>query len=223
MVSMRRMSRHKLRSLLALVLGLALSPAALPGAGGPERIRNHFDSDAPLREPGFFDFVTLGAPGDAQWKVIADFNPPSTPNAVNQVITERPAGSIATALRRNVRMTDGTLTVFIKKIACRAGLVFRMADEKNYVALLVDPVSGNARLVRSENGKTTELARGHAEGGDMVWQKLVVTLAGPKVTATWSGKPLVETSNVPAVEGRVGIATEGPGLSTFDEFVIDKP
>jgi hypothetical protein len=48
-----------------------------------------------------------------------------------------------------------------------------------------------------------------------------VTLAGPKVTATWNGRPVLETSGAPSVEGRTGLATAGPGLMTLDELVIE--
>ena len=48
-------------ALAVLFLGLA-------SAAPPEKSRNHFDSDAPMREPAFFDFAVLGSPGEAQWK-----------------------------------------------------------------------------------------------------------------------------------------------------------
>jgi hypothetical protein len=78
----------------------------LTGQQGPTpapkpKLRNHFDTDALLHEPGYFDFVVLGSPGNADWKVMSDPYGPSPPYVVSQVITRRPAGSIAVALRRS--------------------------------------------------------------------------------------------------------------------------
>jgi len=185
----------------------------------PEKSRNHFDSDAPFREPAFFDFAVLGAPGPAAWRVVTEFNPPSAPNGVGQLLGSRPADSIAVALRRNVPLQDGVVTVGIKRATGRAGVVFRMTDEKTYLVLLLDPIGGDAHLLRSDGGRTTELAHGRAKS-DRDWGFLSVTLAGPKVSASWEGAPLLETSTAPEVRGRVGLATAGPGIMTFDEFVI---
>lgn len=203
---------------IALVFWGASAPAL--GAPAPQKSRNHFDSDAPFREPAFFDFLVLGAPGKALWRVVTEFNPPSTPNGVSQVEGNRPADSIAVAVRRTVKLANGVVSVGIKRIGGRAGLVLRMTDEKNYLALLVDPVGGDARLLRSDGGRTTELAHGRVET-KRDWGVLAVTLAGSQVTATWEGAPLLEASGVPAASGAVGIATAGPGIMTFDEFVIE--
>ena len=67
-----------------LVAGSLLLGGAVASAS-PEKSRNHFDSDAPMRAPGFFDFVVLGSPGEAQWRTVTEFNPPSAPNAVSQL------------------------------------------------------------------------------------------------------------------------------------------
>ena len=77
-------------------------------------------------------------------EAVTEFNPPSAPNGVSQVLAERPPDSIAVALRRNVSLKDGSLSLGIKRTAGHGGLVFRLADSKNYLALLLDPLSGDA-------------------------------------------------------------------------------
>ena len=205
---------------MALLGALALASLAPAAAARGEKIRNHFDSDAVMREPAFFDFVVLHSPGEAQWKVVAEFNPPSTPNAISQVLAARPADSIGVAVRRNALLRDGVLSLGIKRAAGTGGLVFRMVDEKNYLAILIDPLTGQARLLQSRAGKTTELARG-TSATPRDWGLLSVELAGPRVTATWEGKPLLEGQDAAPAAGRTGVATAGPGIMTFDEFVID--
>jgi hypothetical protein len=63
----------------ALLLVFAAAAAVAQNA---EKLRNHFDSDGLLREPAFFDFLVLGPPGEAEWKVVGGYNPPSAPNHV---------------------------------------------------------------------------------------------------------------------------------------------
>ena len=98
-------------ALCALLLAVNLSAAA---QGSGTAIRNHFDADAQMRAPGFFDFAVLGAPGPADWVVLADFNPPSAPNQVTQTIQDRPIDSIAAAIRRSVSFVDGRLSIAVK-------------------------------------------------------------------------------------------------------------
>jgi hypothetical protein len=199
---------------------LAVSASAQPAVTPPQRIRNHFDSDAHLGPPSFFDFVVLGAPGVAQWKVVAGRNPYSSPNQAMQVIEERPADSIAAAVRRNAVFRDGIWSVAILQGPGRGGIVFRMADEKNFCALLVNLVTGDARLIEYQKGKPVELASSHA-AVDNPWGLLSITARGQKISAAWDGKTLLEATASDPVAGRAGIATAGPGIVAFDEFILD--
>jgi hypothetical protein len=204
----------------ALCLASLICLLAVSAGAAPERVRNHFDSDASMRPPGFFDFLVLGTPGKAEWRVMSEFNAPSAPNAVSQVLAQRPADSIAVAVRRNVQMRDGTLTIGLRRLDAQGGVVFRMADERNFLALLINPYNGDARLLSYRSGQPTELAHAKAKTPEG-WAILGVTLAGPRVNATWDGQPLLDAADPQPVSGRTGMAAAGPGIATFDEFVID--
>ena len=207
-------SRRAWRGLPAVLLFLAASWASA------QKIRNHFDADAPLREPAFFDFLVLGAPGEAEWKVVAGHNPPSAPNHVSQIITERPPDSIAVAVRRNSTYRDGTWSLALQRAGGRGGIVFRMTSEKDFDVLLVDLASGDARLALYRNGRATEIAKGKAKLANE-WGTLAIRAAGPKISAEWDGKPLLEASDPNPSAGRAGMATSGPGVVSFDEFVLE--
>src|SRR5437870_6080703 len=86
---------------LMLLIGSVCAAGAAGAAPAPEKLRNHFDSDSPGAAPGYFDLVVVGSPGAADWKVTGGRNPPSPPNVLVQVLPNRPAGSIAMAVRRN--------------------------------------------------------------------------------------------------------------------------
>jgi len=209
----------KSRPLTALPLGLCLlASAASPAAAG--KIRNHFDSDAPLRPPAFFEFVVLGAPGPAEWMVLTDANPPSAPSQVTQTRLTRPAGSIAAALRNNVVFQDGALSVGMRRGSAMGGMVFRVAGEKDFLLLLVDLATGEARLSSCREGRLSELAGGTA-GLDREWGILSLEAAGPKISAAWNGKPLLAGTDPRPAAGRSGLAASGPGAASFDEFVIE--
>jgi len=201
-------------------LTVALCVVLLAESARGERIRTHFDSDSAGRAPGYFDTVVWVAPGEAEWKVLADFNPPSTPNKLLQTLANRPAGSLAVALRRTYAFQDGEVSVGVRKGSGRAGIVFRAAGEKDFLLLLLDVASGDARLTSWRDGRETELARGKASV-DREWGTLSVTASGPSLTARWNGKPLLTAADPHPAGGRVGLATTGPGQASFDELVFD--
>jgi hypothetical protein len=202
------------------VSGLALAALLVAGAARAEKLRTHFDSDSAGRPPGFFDFVVWNAPGEADWLVLGDVNPPSTPNKLIQTIDKRPVGSLAVALRRTYTFQDGEISVGLRRGNAQAGIVFRAAGEKDFLLLLVNVATGEARLSSYRDGKATELARGQAEI-DRDWGTLSVAAAGASLTARWNGKSLLTATDPYPVAGRVGLATTGPGQASFDELVFD--
>ena len=42
-----------------------------------------------------------------------------------------------------------------------------------------------------------------------------------RIVARWNGQPLLETTDPNPAAGRAGVATAGPGVAGFDEFVVD--
>jgi len=209
---------RRLASTCALLV--ALCAAISPAGAVAEEIRNHFDGDAILRPPGYFDLVVLGASGKSRWLVLTDLNPPSAPNRLVQTETERPADSIAAAVRRTYTFQDGTASTMIKKGGTgRAGLLLRMADEKNYLLLLVDTATGDLVLSSTVGGKTTELGRGKStfERG---WEKFSVDAAGPALTVLFNDQKVFEARDPKPANGRVGVASAGPGEVSFDELIL---
>jgi hypothetical protein len=206
--------------LLAIPLLLAAGAALAQTPADDRKLRNHFDSDALLREPAFFDFVVLGAAGKADWRVVGGFNPPSTPNHVTQTLATRPSDSIAVALRRSSPFRDGDLSLALRRGEGRGGIVLRMAGEKDFLVLLVDLATGDARLSAYRGGRAMELAKGTAKMSSE-WGVLKISAAGAKISAQWDDKPLLEATDPNPAAGRSGMATAGPGLVSFDEFVLD--
>ena len=201
-------------------IALALCAVLVAGSALAERVRHHFDSDSAGRAPGFFDALVWGAPGKAEWKVLGDMNPPSTPNKLQQLLADRPAGSIAVELRRTYTFRDGNVSVALRKGPGRAGIVLRAAGEKDFLVLLLDVASGDARLLSYRGGNSSELAHGSA-GIDQEWGNLSVTAAGKQISAAWNEKPLLTATDPHPQAGRVGLATAGPGSVSFDEFVFE--
>jgi len=189
------------------------------GFASGETVRNHFDTDSPMRPPGFFDAFVLGAPGPAKWLVLTDSNPPSAPNRLAQVETKRPADSIAAVVRRNYVFQDGTVTTYLKKGGGRGGMILRMAGEKDFLVLLVDP-SGDAVLTSYRGGRATELGRGRAKL-ENEWAKFGVVASGPSLTVTFDDQKLFDAKDPAPATGKAGLATAGPGETSFDEFVLE--
>jgi hypothetical protein len=207
--------------LAAAAFAAAAFASAQTAAPTPtEALRNHFDADSIMRAPGFFDLVVLGEPAKrTRWLILADPNSPSAPYRLAQVESARPDGSIAAALRRNVQFQDGSVSTFVKNSPSRAGFVLRMAGEKDFLLLLVEPQSGDLVLSSYRDGKATELGRGKvsfARG----WETLGATLAGGAVTVTFNDAKVFAATDPHPASGRVGLATTGAGEASFDEFII---
>jgi|RhiMetdeSRZDD1v2_1073273.scaffolds.fasta_scaffold01124_19 hypothetical protein len=221
---MRRVFRPLMkstRSFVSTCAVLATLFAAVSSAGArAEEIRNHFDADTILRPPGYFDLIVLGAPGKSRWLVLTDLNPPSAPNRLVQTETQRPDDSIAAAVRRTYTFQDGTATTMIKKGGTgKAGLLLRMADEKNYLLLLVDTATGDLALSSTVGGKTTELGKGKVSF-ERLWEKFGVTAAGPSLTVAFNDQKVFGATDPKPVTGRVGVAAEGSGEVSFDELIL---
>jgi hypothetical protein len=199
-----------------LLLALGFSAATL----GAETVRNHFDADSMGRAPGFFDFEVLGAPGTARWLVLSDVNPPSAPHILQQVDENRPAGSIAAAVRRTYVFRDGTVSTYVRRGPGHAGMILRLVDARNFLVLLVDTATGSAVLTSYRGGKSTELGRGQA-ALNRSWEQFTVTAAGPSLSVLFDGKKLFEATDPNPATGRTGLATAGPGVAAFDEFILE--
>jgi hypothetical protein len=216
----RPMMKWSRRFASTCVVLAALWTAVSSDGARAEEIRNHFDADSILRAPGYFDLVVLGAPGKSRWLVLTDLNPPSAPNRLVQTETERPNDSIAAAVRRTYTFQDGTATTMIKKGGTgKAGLLLRMADEKNYLMLLVDTETGDLVLSSTVGGKSTELGNGKVSF-ERLWEKFGVTAAGPSLTVTFNDQKLFDATDPKPANGRVGVAAEGPGEVSFDELIL---
>jgi hypothetical protein len=200
---------------LLLVLGLASVAAPLSA----EKVRNHFDSDALMRPPGFFDFVVVGS-APARWLVLGDPAPPSIPYRLGQVETKRPDNSIAIAVRRTYAFQDGTVTTFVKRGGSQAGLVLRMAGEKDFVVLLADMRTGAVRLLSYRGGQATELGHGNAVFG-RDWEKFGVVAEGPSLKVLFGDQPLFEAKDPRPEAGKTGLAAAGPGEASFDDFILE--
>ncbi|HTY40254.1 MAG TPA: hypothetical protein VMH79_00125 [Thermoanaerobaculia bacterium] len=209
-----RFSKPALR--LFVLAAAVLAAPALPA----ETIRNHFDADLVTRAPGFFDVAVLGAPGPARWLVLVDLNPPSAPNKLSQVETQRPVDSIAAAIRRTYAFQDGTVSTWTKRGGSRAGLLLRFQDDRNFVVLLVDTTGGEVVLTSYRDGKATELGRGRVSF-EREWEKFAVVANGPALTALFDGQKLFEARDPNPASGRTGLAAAGPGDASFDEFVLE--
>lgn len=203
---------------LCLLLAAAAATAAAPLSA--ETVRNHFDTDTAMRVPGFFDLVVLGSPGPARWLILTDLNPPSAPNRLSQVNQKRPDDSLAAAVRRNYVFQDGSVSTYVKRGGSRAGLLLRMAGEKDFLMLLLDPTSGDAVLTSYRDGKGTELGRGHAALG-REWEKLSVVANGSALTVSFNDQKIFEAKDPKPVTGKTGLVAAGPGDASFDEFILE--
>ncbi len=203
------------RMILLLVLSAGVAAAPAPG----ETIRNDFDSDALMRPPGFFDFVVLGS-APAKWLVLTDPNPPSVPYRLVQVETKRPDDGIAIAVRRNYAFEDGSVTTFVKRGGSRAGWSCAWRGEKDFVALLLDTRTGDARAAR-DSRRPDDGARARESRLRSGLGKARRRGFGSFLEGVLRDRPLFEATDPKPVAGKTGLAAAGPGEASFDVFVLE--
>jgi len=115
---------------------------------------------------------------------------------------------------------DGRVSGGLRRGAGFGGIVLRAKGEKDFLVLLLDLTTGEARLSSYRDGKATELARGTAKIA-YEWGVLSLDAAGPSIAARWNGQPLLRATDPRPVAGRTGLATAGPGTVSFDEFILE--
>jgi hypothetical protein len=216
----KRFFALRVRSPKTRALVLCLSALAAASVLRAEKLRNHFDTDSVGRAPGFFDATVLGAQAPARWIVLTDLNPPSAPNRLVQVDAYRPEDSIAAVIRRGAEFRDGTLSVFVKQGSARAGIVLRLADERDFLVLLADGNSGDVVLTSYRGGAARELGRGRA-AFEKQWENVSITATASNLTVSFDGRELFDAKDPHPASGRTGLATAGPREASFDEFVIE--
>lgn len=145
---------------------------------------------------------------------VASPPPPGAPAAVTVV----PAPSNDSLLIVNMT-NNGTAEVVLDEVAPGAGLVFRLQDTRNYLAVAVAPDGNGWEFVRVRNGviETEPIAADPPQDGAY----LSVAYNGPAVEVSADGKSIYTTTATDWPGARVGLIVRGPEGSGPDGAMFD--
>jgi hypothetical protein len=90
----------------------------------------------------------------------------------------------------------------------------------DFLVLLVDLATGEAPPLSYRKGRATEPREGDPQGEERMGRPEDPRVR-PRITAEWDGESLLEAVDPNPAAGRSGMATAGPGVVSFDEFILD--
>ena len=103
------------------------------------------------------------------------------------------------------------------------GLVWRLADPKNYYVARYNPLETNFRLYKVVAGKRTQLATADVDAGPG-WHALRVTMRGDAIACSLDEKPLLEARDGTFPKaGRIGLWTKADAATRFDTLAVKEP
>lgn len=220
-----RASRPSL--LLALLLGFAAcsSEGHAGGAPPPAQVSLSFDGRAVLPAGWRADTTNLhGTPG--RWIVAMDSGAPTPPNALALVDTGTSTDETFNLFWTDaVRAADVDLTVALHADRGEedrgGGLAWRMRGPADYYVTRWNPLEGNLRLYRVQNGRRTQIAGVKTMADPAEWHELRVTHSGSDIAVALDGAELLhaEDEALPG-PGGIGLWTKADARTSFDDLVL---
>jgi hypothetical protein len=126
---------------------------------------------------------------------------------------------------------DQSWTDYRATVVCRSGAAgetgirFRYVDDQNFYAFTYDFISGLQRIVRTENGVSTQLASASGDPAPGIPNAPAVTLAvsvsGSAITCYRAGKNVLQASDVTFPAGGAGTLSSGNGAQ-YQDFEVHR-
>ncbi|MEW6543995.1 MAG: hypothetical protein AB1411_10340 [Nitrospirota bacterium] len=190
----------------------------------------NFDKDKPGGPPAGFIALTVGAGQAGGWTVEADPLAPSAPNRLSQTVL-CPGGCYQLLLAEGVTYDYVDLTVRLRVVSgtpattgATGGAVFRVKDERNFHAALVDLAAQSLEVIRVVDGQATVLAHEPVKLRPGAWHPLRVLhetiLSKDLMEISFDGKIVFSTWDQERYGGRIGLATRGDAAIGFDNFHV---
>lgn len=212
-----------MRSLLALVLALAVMP---PAFAEETSFKTTFAKEQLGKLPDALERAQTGDGEGSVWKVVADATAPSKAGFVLAQTAAAPKATFNLAVVKKGPFENGTVSVRFKSVAGKidqgGGVVWRYQDAKNYYVARYNPLEDNFRVYKVVNGVRMQLATKeglvHPAGQ---WHTLSITHEGKKITCAIDGKVHLEAEDdAIARAGLVGLWTKADAQTYFDELDV---
>ena len=177
----------------------------------------NFDADKQGGIPEGFTVVR----GD--WKIVVDPDAPSRPSVLAQ-LAKNSGSTFNLILVSGTNSQNVDISVKMKAVAGKedqgGGLVWRAMDSNNYYVSRYNPLEGNYRLYRVEQGRRIQLQNAdvkHSEG----WHTLRVTMEGDHIQCYYDGGKYLDVKDSTfQAAGNIGLWTKADAQSHFDDLTM---
>ena len=219
------MNKNRMFSILSLTAGLA--GAAHAEQSSPQTEWN-FDKDEVGKSPVGWRFAETGGSGKTgKWAVAADESAPSKPNVL-KLETQAESQTYNLFIAEKSSFKDLDLRIRVKADSGQedqgGGPIWRCQDENNYYICRINPLEGNFRVYKVENGKRTQLKGEKLETKTGQWYEVRAVMVGEKIECYVDGKKYLDAADGTfKAAGMIGLWTKADASSSFDNVAMYAP
>lgn len=217
------------RVLVSLGILVALAATVVAQSGTPAPLAEwNFDKDEAGKSPPTWRVAeTKGSGKTGKWTVAADDTAPSKPNVL-KLDTKADDSTFNLLIAEKSSFKDLDLRAKVKASSGNedqgGGLIWRAKDENNYYICRINPLEGNFRVYKVEDGKRTQLHSEKLETKTGQWYEVRAVMTGDHIECFVDGKPYLHAhDDTFKGAGMVGLWTKADASSVFDNVAVYAP
>jgi hypothetical protein len=185
----------------------------------------NFDREQPGTFPSEFSIGTLfdGRPA-GDWQVLATERAKSPPHVLAQLMAKGAEHAYKVTLVKGTVASDLTLQVSFLPIQGNAdmggGLIWRVADDRNYYLARANPLEQNIRVYRVVKGVRHLLENFDQTITVKQWHTLRITHQGCRVNVFYDDKQVFDLCDKTFHAGMIGLWTKSDAVTYFDDLQL---
>ena len=183
----------------------------------------NFDGDPPGAIPKGFVVGTLfdGRPA-GEWKILKTDRAKSAPQVLAQLMGKGFEHAYKVVLINGIKGSDVDLQASFLPIEGKAdmggGLIWRVADDRNYYLTRANPLEQNIRIYRVVKGIRHLLQNFDQTIHLNQWHTLHVVTHGCQIQVVYDEKPVFDLCDQTFTTGRIGLWTKSDAVTYFDDL-----
>lgn len=221
------MRRYRVLVCMGITVALAATVFAQSGKSGPLAEWNFDEDEGGKTPPAWRLAETKGSGKTGKWTVVADDTAPSKPNVL-KLDTQAEDSTFNLLIAEKSSFKDLDLRAQVKALSGNedqgGGLIWRAKDAKNYYICRINPLEGNFRVYKVEDGKRSQLQSEKLETKTGQWYEVRVVMTGDHMECFVDGKPYLHAHDDTFKEaGMVGLWTKADASTAFDNVAVYAP
>ena len=103
------------------------------------------------------------------------------------------------------------------------GIILKHRGESDYLSLVLSISEGSMRLIRTEQGKTSVLAKAAVSMGANTWHRLQLFTKDDRLSCSLNNQKIIQAKDKALdAKGKIGLATYGDTIAAFDNMSLVK-